>query len=89
MKKRSRLFDFTECLSATILKIVNDEEIDCIKVTVYGYTLDENSHIEFSYEIKFKSEDSRDLTFDEITEELLLEDIKKIITASEIPIKIN
>lgn len=89
MKKRLRLFEFTEFLQATALKVVNDEEIDCIKVTVYGYTIDENGHIEFSYDIKFKSEESRDLTFEEITSELLAEDIKKIIKASEIPIKIN
>ena len=89
MKKRLRLFEFTEFLQATALKVVNDEEIDCIKVTVYGYTIDENCHIEFAYDIKFKSEESRDLTFEEITPELLAEDIKKIIKASEIPIKIN
>lgn len=88
MKNRIRLFEFTEFLQATILKICNDKEIDAIKVTVYGYTPDLKGHKEFSYEILFKNELDRDLTFDEITLEKLSEDIKRIIGHSEIPILI-
>ncbi|WP_395049431.1 hypothetical protein [Flavobacterium sp.] len=85
MKKRVRLFEFSELIQATLLKIVNDKHNDSIKVTVYGYTkgLD---HVEFSYDIEFSNDLDRDLTFDEITSELMFEDIKKIIASSEIPI---
>jgi hypothetical protein len=87
MKKRIKLFEFTELIQATLLKCLSEKENDCIKVTVYGYskTLD---HIEFSYEIEFKNELDRDLTFDEITSELIFEDVKKIISSSRIPILI-
>ena len=87
MKNRIKLFEFTELMQATLLKIVNEKDNDSIKVTVYGYSKT-NDHLEFSYDIEFKDEFDRDLTFDEITSELMFEDIKKIISASRIPILI-
>jgi len=87
MKNRIKLFQFTDFIQATLLKMVNDKENDAIKVSVYGYTPGYD-HIDFSYHIEFKDENSRDLTFDEITLELMFEDIKKIITSSSIPILI-
>lgn len=87
MKNRIKLLEFTELLQATLLKVVNDKENDSIKVSVYGYTR-QLDHIEFSYDIEFKNELDRDLTFDEITSELMFEDIKKIISSSNIPILI-
>ncbi|MCV9929496.1 hypothetical protein OIU83_17680 [Flavobacterium sp. LS1R49] len=87
MKSRIKLFQFTELLQATLLKLVNDKENDCIRVSVYGYTK-QLDHIEFSYDIEFLDEEARDLTFDEITSDLMFEDIKKIISSSNIPIRI-
>jgi hypothetical protein len=48
--RRIKLFEFSELMHATLLKLVDDMDIDIIRVSVYGYTkgLD---HIEFSYEI--------------------------------------
>ncbi|QSW90729.1 hypothetical protein J0383_07935 [Flavobacterium endoglycinae] len=85
MKSRIKLFHFTEYLQATLLKKMNEKERDSIKVSVYGYTPG-TDHIEFSYDIEFPNEEDRDLTFDEITSDLMFEDIKKIIKSSEIPI---
>lgn len=87
MKDRIKLFYFTELIQATLLKLVNDNDNDSIRVSVYGYTRGID-HIEFSYDIEFPNEHARDLTFDEITSELMFEDIKKIITSSNIPILI-
>lgn len=87
MNNRIKLLHFTELIQATLLKLVNEKDIDVIKVSVYGYT-PSYDHVEFSYEIEFKNEKDRDLTFDEITDELMLEDIKKIISKSRIPILI-
>lgn len=85
MKKRIQLFQFTELLQVTLLRVINEKENDSIKVSVYGYTTDHN-HIEFNYDIEFPNEETRDLTFDEITSDLMFEDIKKIIKSSNIPI---
>ncbi len=85
MNNRIKLFEFTDLMQATILKKVNDKDVDCIIVSVYGYTR-ALEHIEFSYELEFPDEKTRDKTFDEITSELMLEDLKKIISASRIPI---
>jgi hypothetical protein len=87
MKNRIKLFEFTEFIQATLLKLVNEKDNDCIRVGVYGYTKCKN-HIEFSYDIEFSNEGDRDLTFDDITKELMFEDIKKIIASSKIPIVI-
>lgn len=87
MKKRVKLFEFSELIQATLLKLVNDKDNDSIRVTVYGYTKELN-HIEFSYDIEFPNELDRNLTFDEITSELMFEDVKKIIASSKIPILI-
>lgn len=87
MKQRIKLLEFSELIQATLLKIVNDNHVDCIRVTVYGYTKEYN-HIEFSYDIERPTELDRDLTFDEITTEPMFEDIKKIIAHSKIPILI-
>ncbi|AMA48964.1 hypothetical protein [Flavobacterium covae] len=87
MNKRVRLFEFTELLQCTILKKISEKEKDAIVVTVYGYTR-LRDHIEFSYEIEFNNEEDRDLTFMEITSDLMFEDIKKIISSSNIPILI-
>ena len=87
MKKRVKLLEFSELVQAILLKLVNDKDTDCIRVMVYGYTIERN-HIEFSYDIEFPNELDRDLTFDEITTELMFEDIKKIIASSKIPILI-
>lgn len=87
MKKRVKLLEFSEFIQAILLKLVNDKDNDCIRVMVYGYTKELN-HIEFSYDIEFPTELDRDLTFDEITTELMFEDIKKIIASSKIPILI-
>jgi hypothetical protein len=83
--RRIKLFEFSELIQSTLLKLVNDKDNDCIRVSVYGYTKEMN-HIEFSYDIEFKTENDRDLTFDEITSELMFEDVKKIIKTSRIPI---
>ena len=87
MTQRIKLFVFSDFLQATILKKVNDKENEAIVVTVYGYTPDGDAHIEFSYDVEFCNERDRDSTFEEITQELLLEDVKKIIETSNIPIK--
>ena len=83
MKNRIRLFVFTEQLQCTILKKLGAEDKDVIVVCVYGYTRFKD-HIEFSYEIPFNNEEDRDLTFIEITSDLMFEDIKKIISSSNI-----
>jgi hypothetical protein len=87
MKNRIKLLVFSELIQATLLKLVNDKEQDCIKVSVYGYTKT-SDYIEFSYDLEFPDEVTRDLTFDEITTELMFEDIKKIISTSRIPVLI-
>ncbi len=87
MNQRIKLFVFSDFLQATILKKVNDKGNDAIVVAVYGYTPDGVAHIEFVYDIEFCNETDRDSTFEEITQELLLEDLKKIIETSNIPIK--
>lgn len=87
MKKRVKLLEFSELIQATLLKLVNDKDNDSIRVTVYGYSKEYN-HIEFSYDIEFPTETDRDLTFNEITTELMFEDIKKIVASSKIPILI-
>ncbi len=88
MKQRVKLLVFSDFLQATILKKVNDKEKDSIVVTVYGYTPEEDAHIEFSYDIEFYNEKDRDITFEEITQERLFEDVQKIIKSSNIPIKL-
>jgi hypothetical protein len=87
MKNRVKLLGFSELTQATLLKLVNDKDKDCIKVSVYGYTTG-SDHIEFSYDLEFPDEEKRDSTFDEITAELMFEDIKKIISNSSISILI-
>lgn len=87
MKNRVKLFQFTDLIQAVLLKIVNEKENDCIKVSVYGYTPG-HDHLEFTYDIEFPNENARDLTFDEITSDLMFEDIKTIIRSSKIPILI-
>ncbi|QYS86329.1 hypothetical protein JJC03_15625 [Flavobacterium oreochromis] len=87
MEKRVKLFDFTNLLQCTLLKRIGKGEKDVIVVTVYRYTR-LRDHVEFSYEIAFNNEEDRDLTFMEITSELLFEDIKKIISSNNIPILI-
>lgn len=85
MNNRIKLFEFTDVLQATLLKKVNDKDVDAITVSVYGYTpaLD---HIEFSYDLEFPDEKTRDQTFEEISSDLLLDDLKKIVSSSRIPI---
>lgn len=87
MKQRIKLFVFSEALQATILKKLDEKDNDSIIVSVYGYTPDEKAHIEFNYPIQFHNEKDRDLTFEEITQEKLLEDIQTIIISNKIPIK--
>jgi hypothetical protein len=87
MNSRVKLLDFSELAQATLLKNVNDNEKECIVVTVYGYTTESN-YIEFSHDLEFPSEEKRDLAFDEITSESMFEAVKKIISTSSIPILI-
>lgn len=84
-KKRIRLLEFSETLQATLLKIISDDNNkDVVRVTVYGYTSDDD-HIQFSYDLPFSNEIDRDLLFDEITTELMFEDVKKLITNNNLP----
>jgi hypothetical protein len=86
--KRVKLLECSELIQVVILKIVNDKEQDVIKVTAYGYTTT-LAHIEFSYEIPFKTELDRNLTFEEMTPEMMVEDLKRIVKTSRIPILFN
>lgn len=84
---RIKLFEFTDLTQATILKIVNEKDIDCIRVSVYGYT-GIFDHIEFSYDLEFPDEKTRDQTFEEIKKDKMFEDVKKIVASLRIPILI-
>ena len=64
------------------------DEKDSIIISIYGYTKEFN-HIQFEYEIKFIDEQKRDRIFDEIKEELLLQDIEKLVLENDIPIILN
>ncbi|WP_281233472.1 hypothetical protein [Flavobacterium gelatinilyticum] len=85
MDKRVKLSEWSDMLQATLIKCLSVKEYCCIKVSVYGYTPNYD-HVDFSYEIEFEYEADRDRTFNEITDEKLWEDIKKIIEPSEIPV---
>ena len=82
---RIKLLEFSDLQQATILKIVNGKDIDCIRVSVYGYTRGYD-HIEFSYELEYPDEKTRDKAFEEITTDKMFEDVKKIVASSKIPI---
>lgn len=85
LTQRIRLIVFSNLLQATLLKKVSNDEKDSIVISVYGYTK-EFDHIQFKYEIKFIDEQKRDKIFDEIKDELLLEDIEKLVKENDIPI---
>lgn len=85
MNNRIKLFEFTDLMQATILKKVNDKDVDCIIVSVYGYTRTFD-HIEFSFELEYPDEKTRDKAFEEITTDKMFEDVKKIVASSKIPI---
>lgn len=87
MKQRIRLFIFNELIQATVLKLVNQNQMDCLIITVYGYTK-EYDHIQFNYDLEFPDESLRDLMFNDMESELLYEDIVKLIKSSNIPILI-
>ena len=85
MNNRIKLFEFTDLMQVTILKKVNDKDVDCIIVSVYGYTRTFD-HIEFSFELEYPDEKTRDKAFEEITTDKMFEDVKKIVASSKIPI---
>lgn len=85
LTQRIRLIVFSNLLQATLLKKVSNDEKASIVISIYGYTK-EFDHIQFEYEIKFIDEQKRDRVFDEIKDELLLEDIEKLVKENDIPI---
>lgn len=88
MKKRLRFFEFSDLLQATLLRVLNKNDKDCIRLTVYGYTKELN-HVEFSLEYEFEEEFLRDETFNDITKEMLFSDIKKMIDNTPLPFIID
>jgi hypothetical protein len=88
MAKRIKLFDFSDSMQATALRVLSKNEKDSIKITVYGST-ESNDDIEFTYDIEFKNEETRDFTFDSMKKDLLFADVKEIIRASNIPMIIS
>lgn len=84
---RIKLLELSDLTQATILKIVSEKDIDCIRVSVHGYT-EELDYIDFSYELGFPDEKTRDQAFEVINREQLFEDIKKVVSESRIPILI-
>ena len=84
MDKRIRLIEPNDKVQIIAKKGVSDKDRDCITIIVYGYT-DTMDYVEFNYDIEFLNEFNRDKQFDEITEELILEDVTAIVKASCIP----
>lgn len=88
MDKRIRLIEPNDAIQIILKKDTSENERDCITVIVYGETSDFN-YIEFNYDIEFNNDTDRDKTFNEITNELIFEDIKKIAESSSIPILLS
>ena len=86
MDKRIRLLEINDKVQIVLRKDLSKNQTDCIKVFVSGYTDDEQNYVDFNYDIEYHNEIDRDKKFNEITSELIFEDIKMIVKASSIPI---